>query len=83
MVNPQVSLLNLTLEAGIPGDVMWSLIDGKHIVSGSHHDGLFVDRIDDCLDEDVDGGTEDLFDVGEDNPVKKDEWAEMDIIMSR
>ena len=23
-VNPQVSLLDLTLEAGIPGDVMWS-----------------------------------------------------------
>ena len=30
MVNPQVSLLNWTLEADIPGDVMWSLIDGKH-----------------------------------------------------
>ena len=30
-VNPQVSLLKLILEAGIPGDVMWSLIDGKHI----------------------------------------------------
>ena len=39
MVNPQVSLLNLTLEADIPGDVMWSLIDGKHIVLVSHHDG--------------------------------------------
>ena len=46
-VNPQVSLLNLTLDAGIPGDVMWSLIDGKHIVSLPHHDGLFVDRFDD------------------------------------
>ena len=62
MVNPQVSLLDLshlTLEAGIPGDVMWSLIDGKHIVSVPHHDGLFVDRIDGCLDEEIDGGTED------------------------
>ena len=39
-VNPHVSLLNLTLEAGIPGDVMWPLIDGKHIVSLPHHDGL-------------------------------------------
>ena len=48
-VNPQVSLLNLTLEAGIPGDVMWSLIDGKHIVSVPHHDVLFVDRVDGCL----------------------------------
>ena len=28
-----MSLLNWTLEADIPGDVMWSLIDGKHIVS--------------------------------------------------
>ena len=54
MVNPQVSLLNLTIEAGIPGDVMWSLIDGKHIVSVPHHDELFVDRVDDCLDEEID-----------------------------
>ena len=50
MVNPQVSLLNLTLEADIPGDVMWSLIDDKHIVSVPHHDGLLVDRVDDGLD---------------------------------
>ena len=46
MVNPQVSLLNWTLEADIPGDVMWSLIDGKHIVSVPHQDGLFVNRVD-------------------------------------
>ena len=52
-------------------------------MSVPHHDGLFVDRIDDCLNEDIDGGTEDLFDVGEDNPVKEDEWAEVDIILSR
>ena len=83
MVNPQVFLLNLTLEADISGDMMWSLIDGKHIVSVPHHDGLFVDRIDDCLDEDIDGRAEDLFDVGEDNPVKEDDWAEVDIILSR
>ena len=25
MVTPQVSLLDLTVEAGIPGDVMWHL----------------------------------------------------------
>ena len=56
MVNPQVSLLNWTLEADIPGDVMWSLIDGKHIVSSvTHQDGLFVNRVDDGLDEEIDG----------------------------
>ena len=55
MVNPQVSLLNWTLEADIPGDVMWSLIDGKHIVSVTHQDGLFVNRVDDGLDEEIDG----------------------------
>ena len=49
MVNPQVSLLNLTLEADIPSDVMWSLIYGKHIVSVPHHDGSFVDRVDDWM----------------------------------
>ena len=42
-----------------------------------------MDTIDDCLDVDIDGGTEVLFDVGEDNPVKEDEWAEVDIILSR
>ena len=55
MVNPQVSLLNWTLEADIPGNVMWSLIDGKHIVSVTHQDGLFVNRVDDGLDEEIDG----------------------------
>ena len=50
MVNPQVVLLNLTLDTGTPGDVMCSLIDGKHIVYMPHHDGLFVDRVDDFLD---------------------------------
>ena len=53
-VNPQVSLMDLTLEAGILGDVMWSLIDGKHIVSVPHHDGLLVDRVDDGLDVEID-----------------------------
>ena len=57
-VNPQVYLLYLTLEAGIPGDVMLSFRDGKHIVSLRHHDGLFVDRVDDCLDEKIDRETE-------------------------
>ena len=74
MVIPQVSLLNLTPEACIPGDVMWSLIDGKHIVYVPHHDGLFVDRVNDCLDEDIDGGTEVLFDVGEDSEGGKGGW---------
>ena len=58
-VNTQVSLLNLSLGARIPGDVMWSLIDGKNIVSMPHHDGLLVDRVDNCLDEGIDGETED------------------------
>ena len=41
----------MTLEAGIPGNVMWLLIDGKQSVSLPHQDGLFVDRVDDCLNE--------------------------------
>ena len=57
-VNPQVSMLNWTLQAGIPGCMIWSLIYGKHIVSVLHHDGLFVDRVADCLGEDIDRGTE-------------------------
>ena len=65
------------------GDVMWSLIDGKHIVSVPHHDGLFVDRGDDCLDEKIDGRTDNVFDAREDNSVKENEGAEVDIILSR
>ena len=40
---------------------MWSLIDGKHIVSVPYHDGLFVNRVDDCLDGEIDGRTEDFI----------------------
>ena len=38
-----------------------------------------MDRVDDCLDEEIDGRTEDLFDGREDNPG----GAEVDIILSR
>ena len=56
MVNPQVSLLNLVLEADITGDTMWFLFPyyvvtySTGIVSVLHHDGLFLDIVDDCLD---------------------------------
>ena len=33
---------------------------GKHIVSVLHHDGFLVDRVDDDLDEDIDGMTTDF-----------------------
>ena len=54
-VKSQMSLLDLTIESGIPDDVMWPLMDGKHIVSVPHHDGLLVDRVNDGLDEEIDG----------------------------
>ena len=57
-VNPQVSLIDLTLGADIPVDVMWSIIDDKHIMPELHNDGLFVEMVDDCLDEEIVGGTE-------------------------
>ena len=53
-VKSQMSLLDLTLEAGIPDDVMWLLMDGKYIVSVLHHDGLLEDGVDDGLDEEID-----------------------------
>ena len=49
-VNPQMSLLDLTLEAGIPGDVM-SLIDCNLIVYVLHHDIFLVDGVNDGLDK--------------------------------
>ena len=54
-VKTQVSLLDLTIDAGIQDDVIWLLMGGKHIVSVPHHDGLLVVRVDDDLDEDIDG----------------------------
>ena len=51
-------------------------------MSVPHHDELFVHRVDDCLDEEIDGGTDFLFDTGEDNTVKVNGGAEVDIIMS-
>ena len=54
-VKSQVSLLDLTLEASIPDNVMWPLMDGKHSVSVSHHDGFLVDRVADGLDEEING----------------------------
>ena len=43
MVNLQVFLLKMTVEAGIPGDVMQALIDGKNMVSVPRNDILLVD----------------------------------------
>ena len=46
---------DLTLEAGIPGDVIRSIMDGKLIVSVPRHDGELVDRVNDNNEEDLDG----------------------------
>ena len=50
-----LTLLDLTIEAGIPDDVMPSIIDGKLIVSVPRHDGEHVDRVNDNNEEDLDG----------------------------
>ena len=50
-----LTLLDLILEAGIPGDVMRSIIYGKLIVSVPHHEGELVDRVHDNNEEDLDG----------------------------
>ena len=50
-----LTLLDLTLEVGIPGDVMRSIIDGKLIVSVPRHDGELVDRVNDNNEEGLDG----------------------------
>ena len=59
-VKSQVSLLDLTLEASIPDDVMWPFMDGNYIVPVPHHDGSLVDRVDDGLDEEIDGMADDF-----------------------
>ena len=48
-------MLDPTIEADIPGAVMWSVIDSKHSVSMPYHDGLLVDMINDGLDDEIDG----------------------------
>ena len=50
-----LTLLDLTLEAGIPGDVMRSIIDGKLIVSVPRHDGELMDRVNDNNEENLRG----------------------------
>ena len=84
MVNPQVSWLNLTLETDIPGDFMWSLIDCKHTVPVPHHDGnclwiwLMIVGMRRLTEE-----QRILFDASDDNPVKENGGAEVDISLSR
>ena len=50
-----LTLLDFTLEAGIPGDVIRSIIDGKLIVSVPRHDEELVDRVNDNNEKDLDG----------------------------
>ena len=42
-----------------------------------------MDMVDDCLYEEINRGTEDCFDAGENNPVKEDGGEEVDIILFR
>ena len=82
MVNPQVSLLNLTLETDIPGDVMWSLIDCKHIVCRTMTDYLWIGLMIAWMKRLMEKQRI-LFDGREDNTVKENGGAEVYIIMSR
>ena len=50
-----LTLLYLTLEAGIPGNVMRSIIDNKLIVCVPRDDGELVDRVHDNNEVDLDG----------------------------
>ena len=53
MANSQASLLDLTVEVGIPGDVMRALIGGKHIVYIPFHDRLLEDMVNENIEEDT------------------------------
>ena len=75
IVKSQVSLLDLTLEASIPDDVMWPFMDGRHIVSVPYHDGFLVDRVDDGLDEEIHGMDDDFA-----MRLKEGTLAELDIL---
>ena len=52
MVNPQVSLLDLTADAGILCDMMRKFIGSNNIVSVLRHDGLLVDMVKEGIEED-------------------------------
>ena len=52
--------LDLALEVCIPDDMMWSLIDGKHIVTIPYHDRLLVGSVNDDLDNEIDMVTADF-----------------------
>ena len=53
MVNPQMSYLDVTVEAGIPGDVMRALIGDNNIVHVPRHDRLLVDMGNESIEEDL------------------------------
>ena len=53
MVNPQVSLLDLTVKAGIPCNVMRAPLGDNNIVSVPHHDRLLVDMVNESIQEDL------------------------------
>ena len=52
MVNHQVSLRNMTVEAGISGQCDVTLIGGNNIVSVPRHDRLLVDMVNESIEED-------------------------------
>ena len=52
MVNHQVSLRDLTVDAGIPGRCDVTLIGGNNIVSVSRHDRLLVDMVNESIEVD-------------------------------
>ena len=51
-VNHQVSLLDLTVKTGFPGDVMRALIGGMYIVYVPRQDALLVNMVNEVNDED-------------------------------
>ena len=59
-IDRDLTLLDLTLEAGIPGDVIRLNMDVKRIVSVLRHDGLLVDRVNDNTEEELDEMAPDL-----------------------
>ena len=55
-----MSLLDLTVEAGMPDDVMGELIDCKNIVYVPRQDGFLVNMVNEGFDEELCGMSTDF-----------------------
>ena len=72
MVNPRMSVLDFTVKAGIPSDVMRALIGTKNIVSVPRHVDMVADSIGEDLNTTCDEDFNTTCDEDSNTPCEED-----------